>query len=91
MLAAPGGGCHWAGVHAPPHLVGTVLWVVRVGGDDGGLRSWHYIYVYSILLITTGLGCAPPPHLVGTLWPMPSKEERLSSCMINRPTWVPCS
>ena len=24
------------------------LWVVRVGGDDGELRPWHYIYVYSI-------------------------------------------
>ena len=23
-------------------------WVVRVGGDDGELRPWHYIYVYSI-------------------------------------------
>ena len=22
--------------------------VVRVGGDDGELRQWHYIYVYSI-------------------------------------------
>jgi len=21
---------------------------VRVGGDDGELRPWHYIYVYSI-------------------------------------------
>ena len=21
---------------------------MRVGGDDGGLRPWHYIYVYSI-------------------------------------------
>ena len=24
------------------------VWVVRVGGDDGELRSWHYIYAYSI-------------------------------------------
>ena len=24
------------------------VWVVRVGGDDGELRPWHYIYVYSI-------------------------------------------
>ena len=24
------------------------LWVVRVGGDDGELRPWHLIYVYSI-------------------------------------------
>ena len=24
------------------------LWVVKVGGDDGELRSWHYIYVFSI-------------------------------------------
>ena len=24
------------------------MWVVRVGGDDGELRPWHYIYVYSI-------------------------------------------
>ena len=24
------------------------LWVVRVGGNDGELRPWHYIYVYSI-------------------------------------------
>ena len=24
------------------------MWVVRVGGDDGELRAWHYIYVYSI-------------------------------------------
>ena len=26
----------------------SMLWVVKVGGDDGELRSWHYIYVYSI-------------------------------------------
>ena len=25
------------------------LWVVRIGGDDGELRQWHYIYIYSIL------------------------------------------
>jgi len=25
-----------------------LLWVVRVGGDDGELRPCHYIYVYSI-------------------------------------------
>jgi len=24
------------------------MWVVRVGGEDGELRPWHYIYVYSI-------------------------------------------
>ena len=24
------------------------MWVVRVGGDNGELRSWHYIYAYSI-------------------------------------------
>ena len=24
------------------------LWVVKVGGHDGELRPWHYIYVYSI-------------------------------------------
>ena len=24
------------------------MWVVRVGEDDGGLRPWHYICVYSI-------------------------------------------
>ena len=24
------------------------LWVVRVGGDDGELRPWHYTYVYNI-------------------------------------------
>ena len=24
------------------------LWVVRVGGDDGELRPWHYIYICSI-------------------------------------------
>ena len=24
------------------------MWVVRVRGDDGELRSWHYMYVYSI-------------------------------------------
>jgi len=22
------------------------VWDVRVGGDDGELRPWHYIYVY---------------------------------------------
>ena len=25
-----------------------MLWVVRVRGDEGELRPWHYIYVYSI-------------------------------------------
>ena len=24
------------------------VWVVRVGGDDGELRPWHYIYVCSM-------------------------------------------
>jgi len=24
------------------------LWVVRVGGDNGELRPWHYIHVLSI-------------------------------------------
>ena len=24
------------------------MWIVRVGGDDGELRPWHYIYAYSI-------------------------------------------
>ena len=24
------------------------VWVVRVGGDDGELRPWHYIYVFSV-------------------------------------------
>ena len=24
------------------------VWVVRVGGGDGELRQWQYIYVYSI-------------------------------------------
>jgi hypothetical protein len=24
------------------------VWVVRVGGDDGELRPYHYIYVYII-------------------------------------------
>ena len=34
-------------------------WVVRVGRDDGELRPWHYIYVYSIesrLLMETQMG-----------------------------------
>ena len=29
-------------------LLVQVLLVGRVGGDDGELRPWHYIYVYSI-------------------------------------------
>ena len=32
------------------------VWVVTVGGDDGELRSWHSIYVYSVenrLLMST--------------------------------------
>ena len=29
-------------------LKGTGVWVVRVGGDDGELRPWHYMYVHSI-------------------------------------------
>ena len=28
---------------------GREMWVVRVGGDDGKLRPWNYIYVYSII------------------------------------------
>ena len=28
--------------------VAAPVWAVRVGGDDGELRPWHYIYVYSI-------------------------------------------
>ena len=28
------------------------LWVVRVGGYDGELRPYHYIYVYSIKSLT---------------------------------------
>ena len=30
-------------IHSPVHLR-----EVRVGGDDGKLRPWHYIHVYSI-------------------------------------------
>jgi len=29
-------------------VVPSQVWVVWVGGDDGELRPWHYIYVYSI-------------------------------------------
>ena len=32
---------------APSGLVSD-LWVVRVGADDGELRPWHFIYLYSI-------------------------------------------
>ena len=28
--------------------IATVLWAVRVGGDDGGIRPQHYIYAYII-------------------------------------------
>ena len=36
------------GAQAPRRtLGGGSVWVVRVGGDDGELRSWRYIYVYS--------------------------------------------
>ena len=38
-------------------------WVVRVGGDDGELRPWHYIYVYSIesrLIMRVRYGVTPP-------------------------------
>ena len=24
------------------------MWVVRIREDDGKLRPWHYVYVYSI-------------------------------------------
>ena len=40
--------------------------VVKVGGDDGELRLWHYIYVYSIEsrlirmnIKETHTGCGP--------------------------------
>jgi len=50
------------------------VWVVRVGGGDGGHRPWHYIYVYSIeirLIMRVEAGgeqCAgaPRPSLEGT-------------------------
>ena len=35
----------------PPRFLArrwAFLWVVRVEGDDGELRPWHYIHVYSI-------------------------------------------
>jgi len=37
-------------VERPPAARGSKagVWVVRVAGDDGELRPWHYIYVYSI-------------------------------------------
>ena len=28
--------------------VGVGLWAVRIKADDGELRPWHYIHVYSI-------------------------------------------
>ena len=37
------------------------VWVVRVGGDDGELRPWRYIYVYSIesrRIMKGGVTCA---------------------------------
>ena len=34
------GCCAWHGPRQP--------WVVRVGGEDGELQPWHYIYVHSI-------------------------------------------
>ena len=36
---------------------------MRVGGDDGELRPWHYIYVYSIEYDVLGFGCrVKRPH-----------------------------
>ena len=32
----------------PPSARMDAVRVVRVGANDGKLRSWHYIYVYSI-------------------------------------------
>ena len=28
--------------------IGRGLWLVRIETDDGQLRLWHYIYVYSM-------------------------------------------
>ena len=37
-------------MYVVPRLEFTIdtLWVVRVAGEDGELRPWHYIHVYSI-------------------------------------------
>ena len=54
--------------HPPPRAntylafaAALVVWVVRVRGDDGELRLWHYTYVYiteSRLMILHVVGCA---------------------------------
>jgi len=38
----------WRVWRAFPVSTPRPLWVVRVGGVDGELRPWHYIYVHSI-------------------------------------------
>jgi len=41
-------------------------WVVKVGGDDGELRPWHYIYAFSIekrLIMSSFLSLLPQSGL----------------------------
>jgi len=57
---------------------------LRVGGDDGELRPWHYIYVYSIEsgLITR---VRYDSHLMGGTWQVPLYsqllQERFERCL----------
>ena len=38
----------WKQNRAQPETGSMPVWVVRVRGDDGELRPWYYIDVYSI-------------------------------------------
>ena len=61
-------------------------WVVRVGGDDGKLRPWHYIYVYSIesrQIWTSMPSCVPETLMQGCV-SVPSPATHQHQCL---PLW----
>jgi len=57
------------------------LWVVRVGRDDGNLRPWHYINVYSQSGVITTLRIYPwhpsIDHVVGIAYMLPGSVQKL--------------
>ena len=55
-----------------------VVWVVRVGVDDGELRPWHYIYAYTIeSRLTTGNPKGGIVSLFSMSWPSQAEGSSL--------------
>jgi len=66
------------------------MWVVRVGWDDGELRLWHYIYVYSIasrLIMTQAVHEHARHRKVRLLQIETNTAMHSIPCMLSKTTW----